>query len=61
MNTITTPNFMARTAKIMEEVRNRTCIDDVDAEVIQEILQDSLNEYLIMLNEYYAEEYYNAS
>lgn len=58
--TITTPNFMARTAKIIAEIRTRTCIDDVDAEVIKEILQDSLNEYHMMLDEYYKEEYYIA-
>ena len=60
MNTITTPNFMVKTANIIAEVRARTCIDDVDVEVIKEILQDALNEYYMMLNEYYAEEYYNA-
>ena len=60
MNTITTPNFMGKTAKIIAEVRARTCIDDVDVEVIKEILQDSLNEYYMMLNGYYEEEYYNA-
>ena len=39
------PNFMNRAAKIMEEVRNKTCIDDVDTEVIAGILQDELIEY----------------
>ena len=39
------PNFMDRTAKIMEEVRNKTCIDDADAEVIAGILQENLVEY----------------
>ena len=59
MNTITTPNFMDRTAKIMEEIRTRACIDDVDAEVIEKILQDELNEYCRMLDSYYWEEYHN--
>ena len=39
------PNFMNRAAKIMAEVRNKTCIDDVDTEVIAGILQDELIEY----------------
>lgn len=56
MNTITTPNFMDKTEKIMAEIRTRTFIEDVDAEVIK----DALNEYYRMLNEYYVEEYYNA-
>ena len=47
-------------AKIIEEVRNRTCIDNIDKEIIEEILQDSLNEYFVMLDGYYEEEYYNA-
>ena len=42
--------------KIIADVRNRICIDDVDAEVINGILQDALNE----IHEYYEEEYYNA-
>ena len=54
------PDFMDRTAKIIEEIRNRTCIDDVDAEAINEILQESLNEYFVMLDGYYEEEYYIA-
>ena len=37
-------DFMVKTAKIIAEIRNRTCIDD-DVEVIKEILQDALNEY----------------
>ena len=60
MNTITTPDFMGRVAKIVEEVRNRTCVDKLDVEVLAEILQDSLNEYCTMLNEYYEEEFYIA-
>ena len=60
MNTITTPNLMGRVAKIVEEVSASTCIDDIDAEVIKKILQDSLNEYCTMVNEYYDEEYSNA-
>ena len=58
--TVTTPDFMVKTAKIITKLRNRTCIDNVDVEVIKEILQDSLSEYCTLLNEYYAEEYYIA-
>ena len=58
--TVTTPNFMVKTAKIIAEMRARTCIDDVDAEVIEEILQNKLTEYYRMLEGYYEEEYYNA-
>ncbi len=56
MNTITTPDFMGKTARIIAEVRTKTFIDEVAAEVIK----DALNEYCRMLDEYYAEEYYNA-
>ena len=38
-------DFMSSIAQILAEVRNRTCIDDVDAEVIEKILQEELNEY----------------
>ena len=58
--TVTTPNFMVKTAKIIAEMRARTCINDVDAEVIEEILQNELTEYYRMLEGYYEEEYYNA-
>ena len=60
MNTITKPNFMGKTAKIIAKVRASACIDDVDAEVIEKILQEELNEYYRMLDGYYEEEYYNA-
>ena len=53
-------DFMGRIAKIIAEVRASTCIDEIDAEVIEAILQDSLNEYCTMLNEYYEEEYHIA-
>ena len=59
MNTITTPNFMSGAAKIMAEIRNRAHINDVDAEVIEKILQDELNERCRMLDSYYWEEYHN--
>ena len=54
------PKFMGRVAKIVEQVRTKTCIDNVDTEAIEKILQDELNEYCRMLDGYYAEEYYNA-
>ncbi len=53
-------DFMVKIANILAEVRARTCIDELDAEVIEAILQDSLNEYFVMLDGYYEEEYYNA-
>lgn len=60
MNTETImADFMERTAKIIAEIRNRTCMDE-DAEVIKELLQDELTEYCFVLNGYYEEEYFNA-
>ena len=53
------PNFKGRIAKIIEEVLARTCIDDVDTEVLEKILQEELTEYYRMLDGYYEEEYYN--
>ena len=47
------PNFMNKTVKIIAEIRTKTCIDDVDAEVLEAILQDSLNEYYDELQKYY--------
>ena len=40
-----TPNFMKRAAKIIAEVRTRTCIDKFDAEVLVDILKDALEEH----------------
>ena len=51
---------MERAAKIIAEIRNRSSIDDVDAEVIEKILQNALNEYYDELDGYYEEEYYIA-
>ena len=59
IDTIKTPNFTGKIAEIIAEVRTRTCIDDVDAEVLAEILQDKLNEECRMLDGYYCEEYHN--
>ena len=39
------PNFMDRTAKIIAEIRTRTCIDKIDIEVIEDILKDELIKY----------------
>ena len=49
-------DFMVKTAKIIAEIRNRTCIGD-DAEVIKEILQDELKEYYDALHECYDDGY----
>ena len=57
METITTPNFMRRIAKILAEVRQYS---DFDAEALEELLKAELNEYSRMLDEYYIEEYSNA-
>ena len=58
MKTITTPNFKGKIAKIIEVVSASICIDDIEAEILKEILQASLNECCTLLNEYYDEEYY---
>ena len=39
------PDFMDRIAKIIAEVRTRTCIDKIDTEVLEYILQKELIEY----------------
>ena len=39
------PNFMDRTTKIIEEIRNRSRINVVDTEVIEAMLKDALIEY----------------
>ena len=49
-------DFMVETAKIIAEIRARTCIDD-DVEVIKEILQDELKEYYDALHECYDDGY----
>ena len=49
-------DFMVKTAKIIAEIRTRTCIDD-DVEVIKEILQDELKEYYDALHECYDDGY----
>ena len=38
-------DFMDRTAKIIAEIRARTCMDYVDTDVLKEILQDELIKY----------------
>ena len=53
IKTITTPNFTGSIAKIIEEVRNSTFIDKIDAAALEKILQDELNEYCTMVDEEY--------
>ena len=53
METIKTPDF----TRVIAEIRTRTCIEDVDAEVIEEILLRELNKYSRMVDEYYIEKY----
>ena len=50
-------DFMVKTAKIIAEVRTRTCIDKIDEEVIDEILQAELKECYDELNDCYDEGY----
>ena len=56
------PNFMDGAAKIIADIRTstNTCIDDVDAEVIEEILNAALKEYCSMPDGYYYDGYYDA-
>ena len=58
-NEIKTPSFKNMTARIIAEMRTITSIADVDAEVIEAILQGELEEKCRMLDCYYWEEYYN--
>ena len=44
--TISTPDFMGSTAKIIAEISTRTSIDDVDVEVLKGILQEYYEEEL---------------
>ena len=39
------PDFIDRAAKIIEEVRTRTCVDKIDTEALFEILQEELIKY----------------
>ena len=60
MNTITTPDSTRRIANIIAAMRTVACINDVDAEAIEKIVQDELNEECRMLDSYYWEEHYNS-
>ena len=53
------PYFMDITAKIIAEIRSRACVDKIDTEVLEEILQYELNEYYYELDEYYTNDVYN--
>ena len=46
-------DFREITAKVIAEALVRTCIDDVDAKILEEILQDALNKYGRELDGYY--------
>ena len=54
------PDFMKSAAKIIAEIRTKTCIDDVDAEAIEELLKAGLKAYYAELEDYHIEEYHNA-
>ena len=47
-------------AKLVKEIQTQICIDDADVEILEGLLKDELNEYCILLDEYYEEEYYIA-
>ena len=38
-------DFKDSAAKIIAEIRNRTCIDEIDTEALEYILQDALKAY----------------
>ena len=44
METIMPPNFMGRAATIIAEVQTRTCMDNIDIEVLKAFLQHALHE-----------------
>ena len=56
MKTITTPDFIGRIAKIVEEVSARAYVEEIDTEGIKEILKEELKECYAELKEYYEEE-----
>ena len=55
-----TPKFMGRIAKLVKEIQTQICIDDAEVEILEGLLKDGLNEYCILLDGYYEEEYYIA-
>ena len=66
MKTITTPDFIGRIAKIVEEVSARAYVEEIDTEGIKEILKEELKEcyaelkeYYDTLAEYYEDKYYS--
>ena len=46
-------DFREITAKVIAEVRTRTCIDNSDEEILEEILRGALNKYCRELDGYY--------
>ena len=52
------PDFMNVIAKIIADVHDRTCIDNVDTEVLEEILQGALKAYDDEQKEYYFDDGY---
>ena len=60
METILTPKFMHRIAKIATEVSASYGVDEIHAEALLESLKEKLNEYCLELDEYCIEEYNNA-
>ena len=58
MKTIVPPKFKGKIAKIVKEIQTQICIDDADIKILEGLLNDELNEYCTLLNEYYEEECY---
>ena len=49
------PNFKVTIANIYTKIRTMTCIDKSDAEFIEKILQEAIDEYYTVLEGYYEE------
>ena len=57
MKTTMPPKF---NSKILKEIQTQICIDDADIKILEGILNDTLNEYYQLIDQYYEEEYYIA-
>ena len=56
-NTIKPPSFKGSIARIIADIRKRTCTDDADVEIIEEILRVEIKDYYDLIDLYYEEEY----
>ena len=55
------PDVMHSIAKIIAEIHTSIYIDKFDEIFIKDILQDELKAYYVELEDYYTEEYHNAT